>query len=71
MSFFRFRLRDVVLIVLSIASAMSMLALTSFAATTISTNIQTDGTLSVTGMSILTGNVGIANSSPAYNLDVT
>jgi hypothetical protein len=41
------------------------------AATTISTNIQTDGTLSVTGTSTLTGNVGVNTSSPSYNLDVT
>lgn len=41
------------------------------AASTISTNIQTDGTLSVTGISSFTGNVGILNASPTYNFDVT
>ena len=40
------------------------------AATTISTNISTGGTLTVTGESYLTGNVGIGTTSPANSLHV-
>jgi hypothetical protein len=40
------------------------------AATTISTNIQTDGTLSVTGTSTLMGSVGIGTTSPSSVLTV-
>lgn len=40
------------------------------AATTISTNIVTEGTLSVTGTSTLMGNVGIGTSTPNEELDV-
>jgi hypothetical protein len=51
-------------------AAIAVFAIVNFAtaATTISTNIQTDGTLSVTGQSTLTGNVGIATSSSPYTI---
>jgi len=44
--------------------------LVSMAATTISTNIQTDGTLSVTGPSVLTGKVGIGTANPRTGLEL-
>jgi hypothetical protein len=55
-----------------ISTLFVLVALVSVAhaATTISTNIQTDGTLSVTGTSTLSGNVGINTASPAAQVDI-
>lgn len=41
-----------------------------FSATVISTSIQTDGTLSVTGTSTLLGNVGVGTTTTTYGLNV-
>jgi len=65
------KVRSLSLVVLSAIGGVTFGAALVAAATTISTNIQTDGTLSVTGTSVLNGNVGIANASPSYPLDVT
>jgi hypothetical protein len=56
-----------------ISTLFVLVALVSVAhaATTISTNIQTDGTLSVTGTSTLTGSVGVGTSTPWGMLSVT
>ena len=52
---------------------LTMSALAASASTTISTNIVTAGTLTVTGSgaSAFTGNVGIASTTPGYALSVT
>ena len=57
-------------LVLSVLFGVTIAAALVSAATTISTNIQTDGTLSVTGQSTFTGNVGIGTTTPAYGLTV-
>jgi len=49
---------------LSVLFGATLAAALASAATTISTNIQTDGTLSVTGTSTLIGNVGIGTLQP-------
>jgi hypothetical protein len=59
------------LFVLCAVGGIVLSATLASAATTISTNIQTGGTLSVTGTSILTGNVGIATTTPWAQLSVT
>ncbi len=59
---------------ISIGVALSLLFIAvsvQAASTTIGTNIQTSGTLSVTGQSYLTGNVGIGTTTPEANLSVT
>ena len=50
--------------------SLFILVVTVQAATTISTDIQTDGTLSVTGTSTLAGNVGVGTTTPSYRLSV-
>ncbi|HUY05552.1 MAG TPA: hypothetical protein VMV62_02465 [Candidatus Paceibacterota bacterium] len=66
-----FPLRSVGALPLGAALAIAFLAVTAaHAATTISTNIQTDGTLSVTSTSTFLGNVGIGTATPAEKLDV-
>jgi len=54
-----------------VALSLFFIALSVQAATTISTNIQTDGTLSVTGQSVFTGNVGIGTTTPFSLLHVS
>lgn len=50
--------------------AGALVAGVASAATTISTDIDTGGQLSVTGTSSLMGNVGIGTNNPQYNVDV-
>ncbi|MDO8521379.1 MAG: hypothetical protein Q7S52_04645 [bacterium] len=54
-----------------IATASFAVTEAAFAASTISTNISTGGTLSVTGISSFVGNVGIGTTTPWGKLSVT
>lgn len=55
--------------IISLLAFFAVAAIAS-AVTTIGANISTDGTLSVAGISTLTGNVGIGTASPGSALDV-
>ncbi len=65
-----FSRRNIFLNLVSLALLSMVATSTALASTTISTNIQTDGTLSVTGQSLFTGNVGIGTTSPTGKLEV-
>ena len=65
--------REALTLAASVLGSLFLTATLVSAATTISTNVQTDGTLSVTGLSPLTtvttsGSVGIASTTPGTNL---
>jgi hypothetical protein len=71
MSFFKnTRSRNVAFAVFAVVGGVVLTVSVAAAATTISTNIQTDGTLSVTGQSVLNGNTGVGTSTPGANLVV-
>lgn len=55
----------------SVVASFLLVTVVTFAATTISTNISTAGNLTVSGSSTLTGEVGVASTSPYVALGIT
>jgi hypothetical protein len=66
----RTKVLPVALFVLAVVGSITLAASLTAASTTISTNIQTGGDLSVTGTSTFAGNVGIGTTSPSGALVV-